>query len=106
MRRRSRLPFLPAFSLSAGQSLTLSEVLAGFDVSEGGCVPAVPSPGSTTRGSPARLLQISCSSRFTLHWDPIHLILAGPVILMTVKPEAAKSLDQLNVDIKALTGEI
>lgn len=57
----------------------------------------LPLPGSIGRGSPARLLQISCSPRFTLHWDPIHLLLTSPVILMTVKPEAAKSLDQLNV---------
>lgn len=68
-------------------------------ISQKASVSPVPPPGSIGRGPPGWLLQISCSPRFTLHWDPIHLLLTSPVILMTVKPEAAKSLDQLNVDI-------
>lgn len=56
-------------------------------------------PGSAGRRLPARLQQISCSLRFTLHWDPIHLLLTSAVILTTVKPETAKSRDQLHVDV-------
>lgn len=56
-------------------------------------------PCSAGHRLPARLLQISCSPRFTLHWDPIHLLLTSAVILTTVKPETAKSRDQLHVDV-------
>lgn len=62
----------PSGPSSAGASPTRREVVPGFDLSEGDCVPPFPPSGSTGRGWPAWLLQISCSPRFTLHWDHIH----------------------------------
>lgn len=62
----------PSAPSSAGASPAPREGVPGFDLSEGDCVPPVLPSGSIGRGPPAWLLQISCSPRFTLHWDHIH----------------------------------